>query len=160
MLEKTWKTIEGRRVKNLLEEFQLAIKEAGDTEVHVGTDSQQAGKFTEFVTVMAVLDKGKGGRVFYTREKVDRVKNLRERLMKEVWLSVTTGLEINEYVPNKDSLLIHVDANPDLHFKSSAYIKELTAMVVSQGFRHILKPDAWVASHVADHIVKHKVLGM
>jgi uncharacterized protein len=160
MLEKTWKSLEGRRVKDLIGEFKQVIGEAGETEVHVGTDSQQAGRFTEFVTVMAILDKGHGGRVFYTREKVERVKNLRERLMKEVWLSVTTGLEINEYVPSKDSLLIHVDANPDVHYKSSAYIKELTAMVVSQGFRHILKPDAWVASHVADHIVKHKVLGM
>jgi hypothetical protein len=29
-------------------------------------------------------------------------------------------------------------------------------MVVAHGFNAVLKPDAWCASHVADHCVKHK----
>lgn len=159
MLEKMWKTIEGVPVPNLLELIK-SLLEDGDREVHVGSDSQQAGKFTEYVTVIVLLQKGKGGRAFYIRERVSRVKSLRERLMREVWMSVNVGLELNAHMAETAGLTVHVDANPNLKFKSSDHVKELTAMVVSQGFKTLLKPDSWAASHLADHVVKHKVLGL
>lgn len=158
MLERKWKTIEGQDV-DLLAVFKDLVAK-GDKDVQIGSDSQQAGKFTEFVTVVVVLTPGKGGRAFYTREKVARVKSLRERLMKEVWLSVSAGMELNEHIPETSELTIHIDANPDVRFKSSSYVKELTGMVVGQGFKAVLKPDAWCASHAADHVVKVKILGM
>ena len=159
MLEKSWKTIEGAQVPNLLEKIKEVLA-AGDREIHVGSDSQQAGKFTEYVTVIVLLEKGKGGRAFYARERVPRVTSLRERLMREVWMSVNVGLELNAHMAETTGLTIHVDANPNLKFKSSSHVKELTAMVVSQGFKTLLKPDSWAASHLADHVVKHKVLGL
>lgn len=157
--DQKWKTIEGQTVENIVEVFKGLMAE-GDREVHIGSDSQQAGKNTEFVTVVVVLEKGKGGRAFYTREKVPRVRSLRERLMKEVWMSVNAGLELNAHIPENAGLTVHIDANPDVRFRSSEYVKELTALVVSQGFKGLLKPDSWAASHAADHVVKHKVLGM
>ena len=63
------------------------------------------------------------------------------------------------YFPSKDDLTIHVDANPNVKFKSSRYVKELTSLVVSQGFHAVLKPDSWCASHCADHVVKNVVIG-
>jgi hypothetical protein len=117
------------------------------------------GKFTEFVTVLVVLEEGHGGRAFYVNERVPRIRSLRERLMKEVWMSIQTGLELNSYIPAKSGLTIHVDANPDTRFKSSAYVQELVGMVVGQGFNAVMKPDAWAASHCADHVVKAKVIG-
>lgn len=159
MLEKSWKTINGEKIPNVLETIKSLLAE-GDREVHVGSDSQQAGQFTEYVTVIVLLKKGQGGRAFYIREKVPRVKALRERLMREVWMSVNVGLELNAHMPETAGLTIHVDANPNLKFRSSDHVKELTAMVVSQGFQTVLKPDSWAASHLADHVVKHKVIGM
>lgn len=159
MLEKTWKTIDGTVVPDLLAKIKEVMAEP-DREIHVGSDSQQAGRFTEYVTVIVLLQKGKGGRAFYIREKVSRVKSLRERLMREVWMSVNVGLELNAHMPETVGLTVHVDANPNLKFRSSDHVKELTAMVVSQGFKTLLKPDSWAASHLADHVVKHKVLGL
>lgn len=158
MLEKTWKTMEGAPIVDLVGTLRQILAE-GDREVHIGSDSQQAGKFTELVTVIVVLHKGKGGRAFYIREKLTRIKSLRERLMREVWMSVNVGLELNSHVPETVGLTVHIDANPNLKFKSSSHVKELTAMVVSQGFRTLLKPDSWCASHAADHVVKHKIIG-
>lgn len=158
MIEREWKTIKGERV-SLLEVFCELMKYPG-RQVQIGTDSQQNGKNTEFVTVVVVLRPGKGGRAFYTRERVTRIKSLRERLMKEVWMSVDTGMELNKYIPEDAELTVHIDANPDVRFKSSSYVKELTGMVVGQGFRAVLKPDSWCASHAADHVVKHKVIGL
>lgn len=154
-----WKTIDGKPVDDIVGTVKSLIREKGKI-VHVGTDSQQAKKETAFVTILVVLDPGHGGRVFYKEEFMPRIKSLRERLLKEVWLSVNLGLELNAMVPETVGLTVHVDANPNIRFRSSDYVKELTAMVVSQGFKTLLKPDSWAASHAADHIVKRKVLKM
>jgi predicted RNase H-related nuclease YkuK (DUF458 family) len=159
MLEKVWKTIDGQKVPDLLGTLKNVLAE-GEREVHIGSDSQQAGRFTEYVTVIVLLQKGKGGRAFYIQERVPRVRSLRERLMREVWMSINVGLELNAHMPETTGLTVHVDANPNLKFRSSDHVKELTAMVVSQGFKTLLKPDSWAASHLADHVVKHKVLGL
>lgn len=162
MLDRVWQTFEGKKIEDAVGHFKQMMFETingEDKEIHVGTDSQQTGKFTEFVTVIVVLSKGKGGRALYTRERTTRVKSLRERLLKEVWFSVTTGLALQELIEETVELTVHIDANPNLKFKSSSYIKELTAMVVSQGFKSLVKPAAWAASHAADHVVKNKVIG-
>ena len=136
-----WKTIEGQKIENLVDVFKELMKD-GEREIHIGSDSQQTGKYTEFVTVVVILEQGKGGRAFYTRERTDRVRSLRERLMKEVWMSVNVGLELNAHIPETNGLTVHIDANPDVRFRSSDYVKELTALVVSQGFKSLLKPDS------------------
>lgn len=158
--DRIWKTIDGEEVDDILAEFKAALGDGSEREVHVGSDSQQAREVTEFVTVLVVRTLGKGGRVFYSQEQAPRVKSLRERLMREVWLSVSVGLDLSPDVPIPADLTIHVDANPNVRFKSSAYIKELTAAVMGQGFKALLKPESWAATHLADHVVKRKVLGM
>lgn len=158
MLTHKWKTIDGLVITDIASQVQETLSD-GTREVHIGADSQQCGKWTEYVVVIVLLKKGSGGRVFYARERVPRINSLRERLMKEVWMSVNLGLELNPIIGELHDLTIHVDANPNIKFKSSNYVKELTAMVVSQGFKSILKPDSWAASHLADHIVKNKVIG-
>jgi predicted RNase H-related nuclease YkuK (DUF458 family) len=159
MLERQWKTIEGVEVKDVEKYIKEALENSEDKAIHIGSDSQQTQKFTEFVTVVVILNKGKGGRAIYTRERTPRIKSLRERLLKEVWMSVTTGLAIQGHISESVEMSVHIDANPNIKFKSSSYVKELTAMVVSQGFEAILKPEAWCASHAADHVVKNKVIG-
>jgi predicted RNase H-related nuclease YkuK (DUF458 family) len=161
MLDKVWTTMEGKAA-DVLDTLRshMSSTEDGQFEVHVGTDSQQAGNYTEFVAVIVLLNKGKGGRAFYTRERTPRVKSLRERLMKEVWMSLQVGMQLNAVVPETVGLTIHVDANPDVQFRSSDHVKELVGMVAGQGFKTLTKPDSWAATHVADHVVKHKVLHM
>lgn len=120
--------------------------------VHVGTDSLQTGRFTQFCTVVAVLTPGKGGRAAYFRDVVPRIKSLRERLLKETWKSVELGLQLTSIVPG--DLTVHIDANPVEIHKSSQYVQELVGMVVANGFKAFIKPQAWAASHCADHIVR------
>jgi predicted RNase H-related nuclease YkuK (DUF458 family) len=157
MMSRQWKTVDGKIIENVYDTIAEAC--AGLKVIHIGTDSQQNAMKTEFVTVVVVHTPGKGGRAFYTVESTPRVHSLRERLLKEVWLSVQLGLEMSSMVHDLSELLVHVDANPNTKFKSGAYAKELAAMVVSQGFNAVLKPEAWAAMHVADHVVKKKVIG-
>lgn len=170
MLEKRWRTLGGEKIADMALTLREELK-AGGKQVHIGTDSQQAKTMTEYVTVIVLLTPSKGGRVFYFREKVPRIRSLRERLHKEVWMSTELGMEltaspdiesdfgVGSILGEDNEMTIHVDVNPDERHKSSAYVQELAGMVASQGFKCLLKPDAWAASHAADHVVKTVVLG-
>ena len=147
-----WRTIRGERIPNLAEFVATTIRD-GHRRVDIGTDSLQAGRHSQFVTVVALLNPGKGGRAVYRREARPRIESLRERLLREVWLSVSLGLQLNDIIPANTDLTIHVDANPVPLHRSSRYVQELTAMVVSQGFRIALKPASWAATHAADYVL-------
>lgn len=154
MLEKMWKTINMVKVPDLASVVRETMRQEGDWEVHIGTDSQQSGAKTNFVTVLVVRNLGKGARAFYHKDSEPRIKTLRDRLLKEVWLSCELGMELSPMLGSKVGLTVHIDANPDVKFRSSDHIKELCGMATGMGFRTEIKPDSWVATHVADHIVK------
>lgn len=147
-----WKTLNEVRVPDL-QQFVRDASRDGQA-VHIGTDSQQAGRVTQFVTVVVILTPRKGGRVAYRREAVSRVSSLRERLLNEVWKSVDLGLQLSPIV--RGELTVHIDANPVVAHKSSAYVQELVGLVVGQGFKALIKPDSWAASHAADHVVRNQ----
>ena len=73
----------------------------------------------------------------------------------EVWKSVDLGLQLSPIVVG--DLTVHVDANPVVSHRSSAYVQELVGLVVGQGFRALIKPDSWAATHAADHLVRASV---
>ena len=127
--------------------------------VHIGTDAQKFMRRMEFVTVVCVLDPGKGGRVFYTRQFSKKAMTLFEKLSTETWMSLELALKMNEEFDlpeDKKRIWVHVDANPDTRYDSSNYVKQLAGMVAGSGFPVLVKPDAWCASHVADFAVKNK----
>jgi hypothetical protein len=146
-----WRTIREQPISDLLE-FVLEASKDGQ-EVHVGTDSLQAGRNTQFCTVVIVHTPGRGGRVVYSREVVPRMASLRERLQKEVWRSVTIALALAPHVGERMS--VHIDASPEPKNKSNDYLQSLVGMVMGQGFRAVIKPDSYAASHAADWIVRH-----
>lgn len=160
MVEKKWRTLSGVEV-NLRQTIEQEMQDYPDIKgVIVATDSQQIGKETEYVTVVTVHRPSKGGRVFYCRERVPRIRDLHQRLWKEAWMSTELAMELTTAPDiggvNIKVIEIHIDANIDKKFKSSKYVEELVGLVVGQGFSAIVKPDAWAASHAADHVVKHK----
>ena len=145
-----WKTLNEVRIDDILQFVRDASRNG--QAVHVGTDSLQSGRFTQFVTVVVILTPGKGGRVAYRRLVVPRITSLRERLLKEVWESVDLGLRFSPIV--KGELAVHIDANPVVSHKSSRYVQELVGLVVGQGFKALIKPESWAATHAADHVVR------
>lgn len=153
-----WKTMDGKPI-DLKEEIETLLKE-GERVIHIGTDSQKVDKNIRFATCVVVLKPGKGGRVFYTHEKLDRnhFKGLRKKLFEEAWRSVTVALMLSDTVPEEVEMIVHIDANSNVRWESNQYIQELVGMVVGQGFDYRIKPDSWCASHCCDHLVKGKRL--
>jgi len=152
-----WRTLTGVEVLDMMSTVEQLLGQG--QVVHIGTDAQKSGKRTEFVTVVCVLNPGKGGRVFYTRRFDRRNITLFEKLSTETWYSLELAIEMNERFDlplDRKQIWVHVDANPDERFDSSNYVKQLAGMVAGNGFPVLVKPDAWCASHVADHAVKNK----
>jgi predicted RNase H-related nuclease YkuK (DUF458 family) len=146
----TWRTLTGTAIADVV---AFVRENARDGQaVHVGTDSLQLARTTRFVTVVAILTPGRGGRALWRRQTVARIPSLRERLLREVWLSVELGLSLSPVVPG--ALSVHIDANPVARHRSSAYVQELVGLVVSQGFRAVIKPESWAASRAADRMVR------
>lgn len=146
-----WKTITGEPVQDIL---AFINNETQDGQVvHIGTDSLQTGRYTQFVTIVAILNPPKGGRVVYSRDIVPRITSLRERLNKEVWYSINLAMQVSD----QPDLTIHIDANPDEKFMSSKYLQELAGLVVGQGFKALWKPESWAATHCADFVVRSGV---
>ena len=145
-----WKTLSEAKIPDILQFVRDASRDG--QAVHIGTDSLQTGRVTQFVTVVVVLTPRKGGRVAYRRATSPRITSLRERLLKEVWKSVDLGLQLSPIVAG--DLTVHVDANPVVSHRSAAYVQELVGLVVGQGFKALIKPESWAASHAADHVVR------
>lgn len=152
-----WWTLGGAEVLDVMGHVEGLLR-VGQV-VHIGTDAQKSSRRMEFVTVICVLNPGKGGRVFYTRRFDDKDISLFEKLSLETWFSLELALRMNaEYdLPTaQKQIWVHVDANPDTRYDSSDYVKQLAGMVAGSGFPVLVKPQAWCASHVADFAVKNK----
>ena len=152
-----WYTM--RKKETDLEQALLPHVGKNNVLFHIGTDAQACSSTAaDFVTVICVHNVGKGGDIIYWKDKKVKTFSLWDKLYGETERSLRVAVLINDIFGEsmRDRILVHVDANPNPIHQSSNYVKQLAGMVMGYGFKHILKPDAWAASHAADHIVKNK----
>ena len=128
-------------------------------DVIVGCDSS-SGLEPYFPVVVVVLRKGEGGRFFLKKIKYPEKKfyNFRQRILEEVLLSCELALflrdHLGEAVNNSLADLtyefryIHADVGENGATKDM--IKEVTGLIKGNGFEPKIKPEAYVASVVAD----------
>jgi len=157
LLQENWKTM-NRDPVDVVSVIKEYLVDHPKLEVHVGTDAQAKGRNkANFVTVVCVHGDGVPGRVFYLKfSKVD-IYSLQDKLMNETMLSITVAEEIVHELPYaRDNIIIHVDANTKEECASSKHVQALVGMVMGYNFRYLAKPNAWAASHAADHAVKDK----
>ncbi len=127
--------------------------------VTIGTDSMRlAGHMADFVTAIVVHRVGRGGRYFWRRIEEDNFHTLRDRITREVLMSldIATGfltafdeakMAANVPIPRYD-FEIHVDVGENGATK--AMIQELVGMVRAHNFTAKTKPESYAASNVAD----------
>ncbi len=119
----------------------------------VGSDSQPlSSDNADFVTAIVVYRVGRGGRYFWRRVNNHKFFNLRDRILKEVMLSLETSVEILKILKeNKDvkfDFEVHVDVGPN--GKTSELISEVTGIIRAYNFSFKTKPESYAASSVAD----------
>jgi predicted RNase H-related nuclease YkuK (DUF458 family) len=135
--------------------FSLLSSDA-EYQIFIGTDSQihRKKRCVVYATCIVLYRKGKGGRVFVAKETQAIPNSLKERLMNEVWRSLSVSFDLSLGLPPTVEVVIHVDVNKSYKYKSGNYHQELVSLVTGQGFKCRIKPDAWAAQCIADHFTK------
>lgn len=148
----TFKKFTGEKLPNITEYIKNYIGEHNETEIIVGTDSQNKNNCTTYSTVIVLYNPGHGGHCIFRRWKTPREKIRQVRLLKEVEESINLANEL------KDAGLkikyIDLDINPNPKFKSYEVFQTAKGWVESVGFEVRFKTIAPLVTSVADWIVK------
>jgi len=121
----------------------------------IGTDSQPNHTISDFVTAVIIHRVGQGGIYFWQRKGLPTF-SLRDRIYKEVLLSLETAQEVTDSLANEESLEslaleIHVDVGKN--GETREMISEVVGMIRSNGYEVKIKPEAFGAATVADRHV-------
>jgi predicted RNase H-related nuclease YkuK (DUF458 family) len=124
--------------------------------VTIGTDSELlAGKKADFVTAIVVHRVGNGGRYFWRRFELGKFHNLRDRIIKEVLVSLEVAEkvlgELKKVALPEFDFEIHADIGENGATK--VMIQEVVAMIRANNFQVKTKPESYAASNVADRHV-------
>lgn len=128
--------------------------------ITIGTDSLRlASGHADFVTAVVVHRIGNGGRYFWRRFTLGKFYNLRDRIIREVLVSLDIGKEILEELKKHTSgsqmpaweFEIHADIGENGPTK--AMIQEVVGMIRAHNFEAKTKPYSYAASKVADRHV-------
>jgi len=136
-----------------------AFMDADDTrsyKVTIGTDSMlYSDKSADFVTAVVVHRVGNGGRYFWRRTSFGNFYTLRDRILKEVLVSLDFAKLIIEELKcignTTFDLEIHVDVGEN--GETRQMIQELVGMIRANNFEAKTKPQSYAASCVADRHV-------
>lgn len=146
-------------VRGMVEELVVFMNEEPDYfyQLVIGTDSKSgkpdAKKVLNFITAVVIHRKGKGGRYFWQRHKIDKIGSLRDKIYTETLLSIQLAEKL---VPDltkrlngeRYKLEIHIDVG-DVG-PTREMIKEVVGMVTGNGFTAKTKPESYGAFVVAD----------
>lgn len=134
----------------------IAADPKREYKVIVGTDSEKGpGDKADFVTAIVVHRVGNGGRYFWRRAEAEKIHTLRDRIWKEVILSLEVSKEIVALLKNagleKCGFEIHVDVGEN--GETCSMIQELVGAIRANNFEAKTKPESYAASKVADRHV-------
>lgn len=150
-MELKFKSLSTRKEVDLIPYVKDFLANNSDTTIFVGCDSQNE-RYTTYATVIVLHNAGKGGHVLYAKDIVSKIPDRFTRLWNEVEYSLQTAtiLSENGIKPN----YIDLDLNPDPKYKSNQVLRAALGYVESMGYTPRCKPEAMVASYVADAICK------
>jgi len=155
---KDFKTAYGKNLtKSLLikeiKDFILADKKF-KYRILVGTDSEVQEEGIEFISVIVVHRVGYGARYFWKKSLLKKNLDLFTRLWEEANLSLEISKEVLEELI-KERLEFDFELHLDLstNGKSKSIVKEIINLVKGYGFDVKIKPEAYAASKIADHLL-------
>ena len=126
--------------------------------IFIGTDSERiGGTGADFVTAIVVHRVGNGGRYFWRRIDLANFHTLRDRIWREVLISLEVAKEFLQHLQGdevpKFDFEIHIDVGEN--GATRTMIQELVGMVRANNFEARTKPQSYAASNVADRHVKN-----
>lgn len=145
-------------LQEVLKEILIYINEDTTQEYRliVGSDSLYRSKFTIFATAIVCHRVGKGAKFWYAKRKEKFTMNIYTRIMKETEDSIKImkkvyDSEIILHIP-EENMQIDIDAGNN--GKSRNVVSSAMSYVIGSGFNGEAKPNAAVATIVADKFTK------
>lgn len=175
---KNWYSLSGKKINDISNEIKETLEEykryfpENKSQIMIGTDSQRHGNIIVYVTALAVISGGHGGRAYYVRQKesipgitLDITTSRRKEIIKgyiiarlwnETILSVEYANYINQLIIDTGIQIkdIHCDINSNKKYKSSDIVKSTIGYVQGLGFNCVVKPYGWVASCISNSKTK------
>jgi len=154
-----WRNLSGKYfnepIEKLIEDAIVTEKSAGHKlKICVGSDSQAYQDYTAYATVVVVLREGKGGFMFIRNVKGSKKIGIKERMLKEVTMSVEVAYSICDLLDKHGvALEVHADINTDPKFESNVALKDAMGYILGMGFVFKAKPNAFASSSCADKVV-------
>lgn len=156
----TYGDVDIKQIVNIIDKL-VSKNPMDEYQVVVGTDSQNFDK-TKIVVVIALIRKSKGGIFFYDVTRVNRINNIKQKLMTETSISLDYATKLMEaferhynetgFDYTKLHFSIHVDAG--FNGPTKEVIPEIVGWIKACGWDVHVKPESYVASSIADKISK------
>lgn len=146
-----FRKFDGKRV-DLVEYVKDYLERMPNTEILIGCDSQNMGRYTSYAVIVALYEPGHGAHVIYNREKSDRERNRAVRLMNEVWKSVEVANLLKDN--GVEIKYIDIDINPNPKFKSNEVYESACGLVKGCGFDCRYKTLAPLCTTIADYMAR------
>ena len=133
----------------------MGVDTSASYEVIIGTDSEAQNGTADYVSALIVHKKGRGGIYFWSRQRIEKIFSMRQRIWQEALISLNLAEKlVGDFASlglTDLNLEIHVDIGPN--GQTREMIAEIVGMIRANGFRVATKPASWGASHVADRHV-------
>jgi predicted RNase H-related nuclease YkuK (DUF458 family) len=151
-----WRRMSDEPIKDLelvIKEDIERYKKNFEIKFYVGCDSQVHGDVVNYTKAIALRKMGCGVLAYYKVDKEKYNKNFRERLWNETYKAVETAQWVDGILMPLNYMIeeVHADLNPSPEFKSHCVMHSCLGYIKSMGFVGKVKPEAWVASGVADN---------
>ena len=160
-MERIFKTLGQHKTIDLISYIKDYVKEYPDTQILIGTDSQNHKRQTVYAIVVALYKPGKGAHAIYSRFSENRLYMSKtgdvetQRLLSEVWYSIETAEKIKNEL-GIQTKYIDIDINPDIRYKSNTVLAQAIGLCSGMNYEVRWKKGEKNAmiTYAADHLVK------
>jgi predicted RNase H-related nuclease YkuK (DUF458 family) len=141
---------------------EAIINSSPSSSIYVGADSIRYKKndkwFAKYSTVIILhVDSKHGCKLFHRSVELPDYGAIKQRLLNEVMYAIEAAYEVIDVIGDRH-FEVHLDINPNPNHKSNVAVKEALGYVKgSLGVDAVIKPNAFAATHCADHLVKLNV---
>ena len=146
-----FKNIKGDKLDPVQHTIEV-LKNYPYAEIHIGTDSQNINKQTNYTTVIAYRLGTRGVHYIFNKSNRKLITDMWTRLWKEAELSI----DVAEWLTQKITLKVEIDMdyNSDESFKSHKLISAAQGWANSLGYKVNIKPNNQIATRAADYHCK------
>ncbi len=146
-----FKDVHGKIIDPLNHTLKV-LKNSPFSQIHIGSDSQNVGKKTIYVTAIAYRFGSRGVHYIISKKSEMIIDDIWKRLWKEAEMSI----EVAEWISNQINVKIEIDMdyNSDEKFISNKLISAAKGWANSLGYKVNVKPNNQIATKAADHHCK------